>query len=1622
LGLPVNGEYEFTLTAESTINGIAKSGTATVYVHVTAAMDLNMSVSILSSEGVYSAQTDLIINSLVDSDASGGATATWTLQSAAAAAIDLTSSAVVLAPTTRPFSFGELSSGLNFPLGIRSDVLTPGVPYIFRLTVEDSLGNAIFNEVTISPNSPPVGGTFAVTPSSGFAFITEFDFAAFNWGDSVEDYPIEYLFVYQDASSFDAAANYDQVSLRDSIATTSSLLPEGVTTVSSTVACAVFISDYWGATSTAETSVSVTEGDLLSVYGSIITRRRHLEGLAPEVTARSLLSAEVNTYIIDDILPYYLDVFTEANDALQIETLQSSLLVSANLLAAVDSTNCSWSPDCASLNRNDCSAVSHTCGECLPGFEGAFGDSNSLCQHSSSAELLPSGAACVDGVDECVYGNCEASTCQAPVKTCPLGPVNGLECSGQGACAYAGYQSDVLQDECREDNAFCTAACACEPGFAGRDCSVEDAQMTKLDTTRGSLCANLRIYMDHLDSSSDKVSASANLLTKMFAYDEVIVSSSMIQCVSVLSRLDSTVLDLANTDISAPTRESVVSIMSDFVQSALYSSASAELESLVAHLGDNILNGMVQGQDSVDLVSDNLRLSYRYELLSLLSGTSVSVPQSAEEAHYGSPVATVDLPAAGLDSCANFEDYGKLAVASWGLSPFTRDPSLASTWFSVATVATSALSSSESSSADVSSYQLTLPVVQEQNWTAQEPNCQQFSTVDGGTLVDCNHCNVSSYDEATVTFACTDSATLFCPTDNSLASASSSYYVVESADRATPEGLSNFDDLVTKQSTGALSFIAVVFFILFVGIALLYRWDERDRTRFIYERNEQKKAGPYRFDLTAAFDERGVSAQRVECVSSESSVSDSSSDEDEALQIDDGKAEVLEIANGNENMVVVSSQQGGLQEDNVVLHFDDEASSGSSGSDSSSSDGNYSLAAYDFPLTSLLSYGLFWDRLWTAIKRHHKWVRIFTFPSIQKTRVTRLLVAGTDLLFLLFAVTLFYGVFYPDDNECEKLRTEEDCVDLQSRYKDQSQCSWSEEDGCELDAPAVTMQSLAMACSLIIVVTVLPRRLLQMLLEKVCNKRPILEDIGKSSKTSLKPEPAVFGTCHEDFTEHEPDDLTKRYADEAWVDSEQGTTDFTANTNTNHVVPYRLGYCDSITAQEELNVIIVSAKELFNATLESAPLPWHMAPEEEHAQDPEVKQLAAMGSIMRWMYLHPDGTPTPLTPLQKLRHGSAVKRMTSKLASVRKSAGWVVEKTTCTESIRPGQIEFQDNILVQHFITEQISPICRFGISKGFYQQDNSSCGRIPFWYWFAAWVVIVVAWCGMAAWCFVWAASNGSASVASWAVTFAVLFAVDNVLNEMCQIYFLNVLVTDKLRPQLQQIYDVLARVLETRWSDEYFAGGDIRVIQHLSASCRASRVPSLSGLAASKMLGLLDDKDIALCRNKRLTSFKDIGFFCYLTLAIPARIHDANEIVQKTFLDLIFPVFWMFFFLLNYLMYSVSIGLLIGFYVLSLVLIFYFTHLVKQDWWKEYIGSVVDSVQDNLEIDVNKMGGGISQQESSWDKMNNVVADEYELTGFNFDMVEYDEGLAKQNFTFPQFSCHFARVKRKIRSPSWC
>jgi hypothetical protein len=997
----------------------------------------------------------------------------------------------------------------------------------------------------------------------------------------------------------------------------------------------------------------------------------------------------------------------------------------------------------------------------------------------------------------------------------------------------------------------------------------------------------------------------------------------------------------------------------------MYNSAASDLESLVGHLGDNILNTMIQGPNAVEFTADNLRLSYTYELISLISGGSIQTPLTVEEVHYDAPVTVLEVPSTGLSSCSNFDDYAKVAVVSWGFNPHSRDPSLSSALVGVTTVATGVLSSS-TISPSVSSYHLTVPLIKEQNWTTQVPTCAEYSTASGGIITDCAFCNVSAYTDVNVTFSCMHAADIFCPVSKSLVddSTSNTYHAVQSVDKRIV--LSTTYPIQSKQSFQIMAAIVVVLFFVLIGLVLLYRWDNRDQQQFVEAAKlnaEKSSERAENFDLSAAFDERGVSWT--------------------------------------------------IEEDEV--------------------DAQFYVDYLGTPLTSLLSEGVsFYKRFKRAVKRHHKWIRIFTYPSIQKTRVTRLLVAATDLLFLLFAVTVFHGVFYPDDNECEALQTESECLALSSRYAATRQCSFDVDDGCSLASPSLNMQFLAFVSLWIIVLTLIPRRLLQLLLEKVCNKRPVLDESSVFSQ-ALKEEPPVAEDVANSTHHIERRQIIRLQS------QRQASDDFTfekAGFDISSRVPYFFSYCDTISAKDEVSVVHRSVLNYFKVILAKVELPWRSKNMFSKDNDDDDERswgggrsdlgdsgersmtLATMGAIMRWMYIDANGTLQPLPFLQKLRFRNPTEFLIAKVSHARRGAAWIVTKASSEESIRPGQTEYMNNIMVQHFIMEQISPICRFAINRDLFNQDNSSCGRIPLLSWLAAWLVILLTWAVMAFVCIFWTTNQGTGAFESWLSVFAICVLVDVILSDCCQIIVLNVIVTDKLRPQFRQIYDVLLHVLEQRLPKNDFSAQSIRVVQHMSAACRAARVPALSKLTASALLSALDDCDVALCRRSRMSSAKEIGFFGFCALYLPSCLNDAYTVVQQATLDLIFPIFWLCFFVFISTLFWISIYAALAFSIMVLLCLFV--------WFGTCcIDKPASDINDNsLHFEENCMHSFSTilkaDADIRWDCLNNLHRDPFTHEGDNgasFYCAEgpaFDEVIASSSTTI--FEVPFRKKNENI------
>lgn len=206
-------------------------------------------------------------------------------------------------------------------------------------------------------------------------------------------------------------------------------------------------------------------------------------------------------------------------------------------------------PDCAARNREDCSTVTRTCGECLAQYLGAAGAANTQCirmtnaarstvtdtdrvttDRSASASLpvalissslkqphshLPhrphyaesnetnainnhdltglaqsrgrgrDGDACTSS-SECLSGECKSRRCTWANKLCPD------KCSGNGQCVYLDVFDNSRVSSCRIQDSSCRAVCICRDGTYGRTCSMFRTEFTSLQASRTSLCAALQ--------------------------------------------------------------------------------------------------------------------------------------------------------------------------------------------------------------------------------------------------------------------------------------------------------------------------------------------------------------------------------------------------------------------------------------------------------------------------------------------------------------------------------------------------------------------------------------------------------------------------------------------------------------------------------------------------------------------------------------------------------------------------------------------------------------------------------------------------------------------------------------------------------------------------------------------------------------------------------------------------------------------------------------------------------------------------------------------------------------------------------------------------------------------------
>ena len=183
-------------------------------------------------------------------------------------------------------------------------------------------GSSVVSKIFIYVNLPPIHGTFEVVPSSGVAMETLFLMYAASWYGN--DLPLSYLFGFIDVSSANLLillGNSEQSYFM-------SMLPASQDARDFFVTCELFF------------FVSNNAKTTLLVDVRVLKPANKSTALSYEYKPNTLLGGEVN-----EIKPVVV---------------------------------CIESPNCVSLNTENCSCVTNTCSRCLSSYVGVSGDSNTI--------------------------------------------------------------------------------------------------------------------------------------------------------------------------------------------------------------------------------------------------------------------------------------------------------------------------------------------------------------------------------------------------------------------------------------------------------------------------------------------------------------------------------------------------------------------------------------------------------------------------------------------------------------------------------------------------------------------------------------------------------------------------------------------------------------------------------------------------------------------------------------------------------------------------------------------------------------------------------------------------------------------------------------------------------------------------------------------------------------------------------------------------------------------------------------------------------------------------------------------------------------------------------------------
>lgn len=1533
--LNASTSYEIGVLVTHTEDGRFDTASATVSA-LSGYANLGMVAISSSSSQTINEDQQLSVEAVVSSNVS--LIATWT------ALVDVTS--VDLPTTLGPIfrNYTRPMSNIPFNLIIPGSTFLSGSTVTLRLALATSDSIVIsYAEMTIKINTSPSGGSIVASPQNGTALDTYFEFTTSSWVVDESALPLTYTYQYQLSDNSPVLT----IKVRSQSNILSTMLPPGSESESYAVVVSVIAYDANLAKGYTQQTSYVTPQTTSTNYSALL---------------ESML-ANPNT-------------LSDPDQTLNILNVIGSTMNAVNCTAATPAY-------CAGLNRYGCVETPNTCGSCLMNYTGVYGDSNTLCVPYNSQETLKAAGENCTSSTECIYGVCKNNTCIVPLQTCPT--VDGMTCSGQGECKHKIDGNYVPASECTVTTTACVASCSCYDGFGGVDCGLNSTDLAIRETSRITLCTTLSNVLSTSDYSSELLETLAGTLLNSFSPYEVSSDAGFDICLNATTQLlalaESGYLDVT----SSTTTTSLLSLISSFATKSTgfgIASVDSSTESLVS----SVMSAMITGQSGIEYSTSNLKVTISRTAVDDLADANITSPVSSAEAAYGKTGTQIMLVGNASQYCDDGSGFASLSVGTWGSNPYADESKRFGSNLmrfqssSVGTIAyydviavddddnnsttiicNETLSSDGNSTITVNcttvistvnatiitdtnstrhlttinalvnvtttpAYYIRYPFTQSQTFGSNDlnysiPECSTYNEYN--EAVTCKSCNVSTYDNVSITFACYD-ITQLCggvaktvPVTTAASRRRSlqgrslqgrSLQGTTDDDSATKLSIAQIGALLKdlqrdfasvlssnpfriniEKAKGIVAFVGCLVVVFIVGIIYFRSWDHFDRSQIIYvERHKFATEIP---DMNTPYKmKKGISSTALAFYEHEQDYDRVSHRASRRLQRGLSRHKTVKLNN------------------RLVAQLLDAA----------------------IPLEKLDPTSENWfRRQFKALMDHHEYIYMIGGSSLIETRLIRWMNVTSNILVMLFLDTLFFGVFFPDSGTCEGYFSFDLCTTPINSATSANLCKWTGSDNnqeigayCELNPPpegvAFTMLLSTLSLLLLIPLTVS----FDIIRLTICAKRPDLESIGLSAEFWLGLN--YHGLKYDDNKRDESQSAelfsprSQSLRKEMSI-RQKSAVSLAANTaaaalnhglmesaDKSYVVDAffdqlvaRTAFADSASIQTEVEFLIQDIRDFFSAGANQQPQATTRTYTVNRVQ---AKTLA----IQKYLGLNIDGTVTNTSYISSFfLLGSGPKhRLENRLLAIRKRANRIEEKLL--NAATGGSMEPEISLL-QHFVLEQFPAYKRFTLRYHFFDFPNSNASMINPYIWVAGWFYMIATQLFFIYWIFAWCVSQGGKTFTGWGNNEILNIVQDIFLVQVMQVYVIYIGTIATIVPQLRSIYCRLYEVaLKT---DTLKASGvldELRVVQYLSPSCRAARKSKVSKLRAANILRCLDDIDVQYCRQ---LDRKSLGFWAILAIALPGLLSYFGQSLGDVVFKAIFPSTLSAVVLIFWWLYNVSV-----------------------------------------------------------------------------------------------------------------